>query len=496
MSAAPERKHLVQILLVALGMAGGIVLMKVLDRGGSSGSLPPRELPPAVAAATPSPAEPSKVLREREAAAGSHLDAMSALSEAISNSDRDARAEALRQLAARLVAEDVQAALGVGKRIPDVNDKTEFMRALFAAWAAKDPRAAADRARAEFPPGQMQGECLDAVLEKWAAVKPHEAVQWLDANVHGPLKEQGLAALVQGWTRGDPRAAAAWFAGTGSTSQTVLNALVSSWADLDPNAAATWIETLTSEENKTIGRVALASEWAQQDPARAAAHFTPLMGDARQGIDLAAALVNSWGANDPAGAAAWIDQLGAGKVRDEAAGILATVWAASDIQAAVKWSEKLTQPEMKANVIDHLGTTWGAIEPEKALAWLGTLPEGNARAEATRGAFDSWAGTDVTGLKAWVAKQAAGGIADVARVSLGEVLTQTDPAGAIQAALGITNAAERQDAAAKFFRHWRKADDAAAQRWLQTGWASLPPDVQKRLTKEQARVVVPAQKPL
>ncbi len=488
------KKYFIQILLVALGMGGGIGLMKMLDRDKAGAPSRSREIAPKVEAALGSPPEPTTGLRGREPATGSDTEPMSALSEAISNPDRDARAEALRRLAARLVAEDVQEALNVGKRIPDVNDRTEYLRALFAAWAEREPKAAAAHLRTEFSPGQLQGECLDAVMEKWAMTKPREAVQGLDANVSGPLKEQGLAALVQGWTRGDPRAAAAWFVGAGSTSQTVLNSLVSTWADLDPQAAASWVEGLANPENKTVGRVALASEWAQQDPARAAAHFAPLMTEAREGIDLAAALVNAWGANDPAAAAAWIDQLGATKVRDEAAGILATVWAASDIQSAVKWSEKLTVPEMKANVIDHLGTTWGAIEPEKALGWLGTLPADNARAEATRGALDSWAGTNVPALQAWVAKQPPGAIADMARESLGEVLTQTDPAGAIQTALGITSGPERRDAAAKFFRHWRKTDDAAAQRWLQSGWAGLPPDVQQRLAKEQTRVVTPPRK--
>src|SRR6185503_1005306 len=112
---------------------------------------------------------------------------------------RDSRAESLRHLATRLVGEDVKRALEVGAKIPDSNDKLEFMRALFAAWAAKDPRAALDYLKANFKPGNLQSEVLDAAIEKWANSNPREAWQWLDANISGPLKEQGQAALIMGW---------------------------------------------------------------------------------------------------------------------------------------------------------------------------------------------------------------------------------------------------------------------------------------------------------
>ena len=416
--------------------------------------------------------------------------AINALSEAITNPDRDARAEGLRHLAQRLVGTDVKEALAIGAKIPDANDKLEYMRALFAAWAKRDPQAALDYAKATFKPGILQSEAMTAAIEKWAGVNPRAAYAWLDKNTSGPLKEEGLTMLVQGWARHDPQAAAAWFVSTGSTSQGVLNSLLSTWADLSPRAAAEWVESLPPGENRTIGRVSLASEWAQQSPSDAAEYFTPMMNE-KGGQDLAAALVNAWGTSDPAAAAAWLQKLPAGAAREESAGALATIWAASDIDSAVKWSQTINDAEIKTAVIDHLGTTWGAIEPEKALAWIGTLPADEARREATRGAMNSWAGTDPEGLKAWVAKQPPGTTTDTARVSLGEALTQSDIPGALQTALGIDNADARNDALSKYFRLMRKTNDPAAQEWIKQKWATLPPDAQRRLAKEQSRRVVP-----
>jgi hypothetical protein len=61
----------------------------------------------------------------------------------------------------------------------------------------------------------------------------------------------------------------------------------------------------------------------------------------------------------------------------------------------------------------------------------------------------------------------------------------------MQMALGMTEPSQRGDATAKFFHHWRKSDDPAAQQWLQSNWTSLTPDLQARISKEQARRLPP-----
>lgn len=488
MSEPQRRPNLQPILLLVGGIALGMLGMWLIT-GGQSPSSTGHITTPAPTSPLTAPSNPAQ--RTEEKAEPDHRDPFSILGDALATADRDSRAEALRHLAERLAAEDVKKALEVGNRIPDANDKLEFMRALFAKWATKDPKTALDYLKTNFKPGMLQSETLDAAIEKWAGANPRDAWQWLDTNISGPLKEQGMASLVQGWARHDPQSAAAWFVSTGSTAQGVLDALVTTWADLDPRTAAAWVETLGNEENKTTARVCLASAWVQQDAAAAAEYFTPLVTSGAQGLDLASALTNAWGAADPAAAAQWIDKLPPGPARREAAGVLATIWTASDIQAAIQWTQKLEVPEMKAAAIEHIGTTWGAIEPKKAIDWLATLPPDATRTEATRGALNSWAATDPEGMKTWVAAQKPGPSADIARVSLGEVLADSDAGAAMQMALGINEPAQRSDSMSKFFRHWRKTDDTAAQQWLQANWNSLAPDLQARLAKEQARPIVP-----
>ena len=467
-------KYVRSILFAIGGMAAGIGVMMFIR---------PSQPVADSAKGTPQPEKTAPLPAEN---APGENESLTVLSRAISTADRDKRAETLRALAVRLVGEDVQKALALAAKIPDVDDKLEFLRALFGAWATKDPKAAMDYAKANFTPGLQQSESLVAAVVKWGAANPRDAWIWVDANLSGPLKEEATTSLVQGWARTDPEAAAGWFISTGSTSQSVLDALLTTWTGLRAQDAAAWVETLQNPTVKETGRVLVASEWSRQNPAEAAAYFTPMM-TGKSAIDLGSAIVNSWAANDPASTSAWVAKLPPGEARTNAAGTLATVWAASDITAAVKWSETIEDPEMHDGIIDQLGTTWGAIEPVKALAWIETLPVGEARSEAAKGALSSWAGTQPEAMKTWLATQPPGPIADEARVSLAAVYSDSDRAESMRQSIAITDPAVRGDAASKFFRHWRKTDEAAAQQWLQAEWPRLSPDVQARLAQEQKR---------
>ena len=61
---------------------------------------------------------------------GDGREPFSALADALAESNRDHRLEALRHLAESLAARDVQAALEMGAQIPDGNDRIEFLRAV------------------------------------------------------------------------------------------------------------------------------------------------------------------------------------------------------------------------------------------------------------------------------------------------------------------------------------------------------------------------------
>ena len=94
-------------------------------------------------------------------------------------------------------------------------------------------------------------------------------------------------------------------------------------------------------------------------------------------------------------------------------------------------------------------------------------------------------------MQTWVAAQPVNPTTDQARVSLGEVFVDNDPKAALDMALTINNPIKRSDSVAKFFHRWRKANDAAAQQWLQGQWKNLAPDLQERITVVQQKRLPP-----
>lgn len=386
--------------------------------------------------------------------------------------DPESRAVAWRAKGGQ--AGDPTQALKEAEGIASEQDRLDYLRGFYGEWARRNPQAAADHARAVWKSGSAQTESVGSVIGQWAEADPRSAWKWSEENLSGPMKEQTLTSLLQGWTRRSPAEAAGWLADSGLTTQAYFDAVGAAWAARSPREAADWASAIDDSASRKSAENAVASEWARNDPAEAANHFAQeiVKADAPN-IDLATTIADIWGTTDPAATAKWVGQLPAGPGHEEAASTLATVWAASDIQAAVQWSQSLSDSETRERVIEHLGTTWGAIEPDRALDWLATLPPQEA-ADGIEGAVHSWAGTDPVGLREWIDQSQPSNLTDQARLSLGDVLTDTDLPSAMDLALGIADPARRDVALTRFFQAWRKTDPEGAQEWFNSQGGKLP----------------------
>ena len=422
------------------------------------------------------------------------------LSQVVTADDPAHKADDLNRLARDVAAQDPAEALAMAGEIPGEEDRVVFIRGAFEAWAAKDPQAAAEYAESQLPPGAGRSEAIRTAMYAWAQTNPRAAFQWMEDHLSGPLKEEGLVALAQGWSRRSPQQAAQWYADTGSTSQPLLSAIASTWARQDAAAAAAWASKLRDPVNRDVGVTSALGELARQDPAAAAAAALPFLqtdpsaNPAGAPVrDLAGVLADIWGTSDPSAAASWVRQLPAGSAQIEAAGTLATVWASHDIQAAVAWSETLGDPEVKAAVITHLGTTWGAIEPDRAMAWLDTLPPETA-ARGTQGALNSWAATDPVGLADWIQQMPVGARNDQARRSLGDVIASEQPMAALELAAGMNDPIGQGDSMARYYRAYYRADPAGATEWLQGEINRFPAPARQALSQEHQKLLVAARR--
>ena len=456
---------------------------------------PSREVMP-LSAASAVPAEP-KAPSARKPALGPRAGGRPSLTEVLSQPPTGQKSLSLHELGQQLAGENPTSAMELAQGIPGDADRLDFVRGAMTGWAATNPQAALAYAQSHFPAGQMQSESVRLAIEAWAVTDPRAAYVWMEQNLSGPQKEEAMGTFAQSWARTAPEKAAAWFAETGNTSQTLLTGLVTGWAATDPAAAIAWSSQLADRANQTVGLTTAIGELARQDPARAAAAALPFLTDAPTADppagappepttpavpDLATVLADIWGANDPAAAAEWVARLPPGASQIEAATTLATVWAASDINAAVQWSEGFTDPALHSAIVEHLATTWGAIEPDKALAWLATQPAGIA-ANGIQGAYNLWASTDPAGMQDWIAQLQPSLSAEQARRSLGDVVSGTDPLAALDLARNMYSPSAQADALNRYYRSWQRQSPADANEWLTSEWANLPVQARQRMKK-------------
>lgn len=403
--------------------------------------------------------------------------------------DPVARADKLRRAGAANARDDIERALEVGMSIEGLQDRLNYHRGLFGVWSDIDPETAVDFAKRSFNPGQMQSELIGLVVNKWGATNPQDARIWTEQNLSGPLRERALTDLMVGWTRRSPELASDWISQTRTGSAPLVSAVGTTWAEQDPEAAATWALQLPSSAARRSASVAVAVEWSRQSPDLAADFFSSEVAGP-EGLDLATVIADIWGNSDPASTADWVAGLPEGDVRDQAAGVLATVWATRDVQAASEWTATIEDPSMRKQVIAHLGTTWGGLEPDQAIEWLAALPIEEAQAGLT-GAFNSWAVVDQSGMRDWVESAQSSEVVDQARRSLADVVSQDNILSAIDLSMGISDPVNRADAVARYYRHWRKVDDASAQEWIGEVWNEIPAGLQSRLDRERAAKITP-----
>jgi hypothetical protein len=380
---------------------------------------------------------------------------------------------------------DLRGALDDAAEITSAKDRADYLRGVFAKWAESDPEGALNHAIGAMEAGQLQSDAIGIAIQQWAQDHPREAWLWAEKSLTGPLKERALTDLMMGWTRRNPQEAADWVASTGLTSQPLFSALPGVWAEADPTAALAWARTLPPGKARDTAEVAIANTVAHNDPLAAAEMFADRM-ESGDNAALAITIADIWSATDPAAAADWVANMAEGPGKIEAAATLATVWAATDIQAAVSWSQSITDDSMRRQVISNIGTSWGAIDPHDALAWLGTLPP-DVSTDGVTGAMYSWAGTDPVGLRQWIDEVPENPMADRARQSLADVLSQEAIPEAMDVAIGMQSTVARDAALARYFAEWRKRDDASAQDWLESNWATLPDTARQSLGNIQGR---------
>ena len=286
-----------------------------------------------------------------------------------------------------------------------------------AAWAARDPRHAAEVA-AKYSRGYAAQEVLKHIGKAWAASDPEGGLRFA-ATLPAPSRTALAPEILRGWAEKDLAAAARFTAAQTDTTfrNALAQGLVGAWGKKDPAAALDWsqenlsgsarndavggIVQAVAEKNLVTAGELIAGMDAGPTQNRAAASLFEVWfkkgADQRDAaLEWLAALPDKearraalervqwdWVWNDPAGARDFI----AGPRGDLASNSLiqqvARSQAGKNPEAAMEWAGKLSADRVAA-ARESVLQSWIAIRPEAAADYARNLPAGEERALAIR----------------------------------------------------------------------------------------------------------------
>jgi hypothetical protein len=142
-------------------------------------------------------------------------------------------------------------------------------------------------------------------------------------------------------------------------------------------------------------------------------------------------------------------------------GMVSRQWAMTDPDGALNWMRSLPTEEQKP-VRETVGRVLLMTKP--ALGAEVLLQ--NADEKEKPGLYDEiaslWAQQDARAAGEWLTKQSQGSELDRARRSFARVVTQLDPAAAMDWARSVQNEEQRTKSLVQIYRQWHERDAAAA----------------------------------
>lgn len=152
----------------------------------------------------------------------------------------------------------------------DEDTRSKWLKAVFAAWAAKEPGAALG-ALQRLEGENQRFEALDSYASARAKGDPVGLAETLRAMPEGPERNSILGQALRAWTDADPLSASAWL--EKQSPSAVLDpgiaavASTASRTNRSPEAALSWAESIEDPELRSRTLHDVLRDWAQKDPA-------------------------------------------------------------------------------------------------------------------------------------------------------------------------------------------------------------------------------------
>jgi hypothetical protein len=213
---------------------------------------------------------------------------------------------------------------------------------VVAAWAARDPKAAANWAAARAKPEDADEDAnsaLNQAIQFWLVSDKAAALQWLseqpDSELHRDLMMQAAERLSE----------------TLDLSQ-IKELVPSQLRDLDRGRINRIVQMEAEKDPKEV------AAWLMSIPTEAVTNETTNFA------------MRLWTARDPKSAAEWLDALPTGRRRDQFVRGFANAVSVTDSEAADHWIETIQSPEIQRWAIRDLFNAIGGQDPDEAIDWI------------------------------------------------------------------------------------------------------------------------------
>ena len=305
--------------------------------------------------------------------AWAHFDPIAALHAAAGFNVSEAKTTAVQSIIASADATQAKALAKEIQEWPADTIKREqrngFLNSLLMKWSDLDPIGAAKFFDTMQVDTMRFHPVAAAIAQNWAAIDPAAALEWARAHSDVQGFQGAINGAINGWWSKDHAAAEQYVTAhaNDSSGRQMATTLTSYIFSKDPERAKEWVAQLSDSETRRQAQHVLVIQMAVSDPESASEYAATLPADVREGTLTGA--INYWAANDLTAAGEWIKGL-SGPARDEALGAYTYSLLRKDPNSAAAWAVTISDPKIRDKSLNGIATFWLNKDPAAASAWI------------------------------------------------------------------------------------------------------------------------------
>ena len=295
-----------------------------------------------------------------------------------------------------------------------------------------------------------------------------EALAEVEKSVREPQQKMMFYSLLLGqWAETDGRAAMAYaqekLEKNSMFNMGVTSSVLSSWAHRDPEAVWKWYESERKDDaSDRTGMMAVSAVFAGMASNNIESALSRLGSLDEQSRAVALGGI-AMSAQDDASRKRLIERTASlpAEQRNQLRQSLVGQWAMSNSDEAIKWIRSLPADEQKP-LRESAGQMMLMMKPAVAADFMLEGADDKDKPQIYDRVAMQWANQDARAAGEWLTKQPQGPELDDARRTFASIVSQRDPAAAMDWARSIQDEDQRTQSVSNIYQMWRGKDSKAA----------------------------------